>query len=82
MPCSNGLCWTTSSLLVTDYVEVLFKPPLPDLSSVAPCTDKEADSHMLLHVAHAARNGHEKIMIQTVDTGGMLLTLTVTLVSV
>lgn len=28
---------------------------------------------MLLHVAHAARNGHHKIMIQTVDTDVVVL---------
>ena len=54
-------------LVVTSDTEVLSKPPLPDRSSIAPCMHEEADSRMLLHVAQAARNGHHKIMIQTVD---------------
>ncbi|KAL7395390.1 hypothetical protein ABVT39_015644 [Epinephelus coioides] len=60
-------------LVVRNGVEVLSKPPLQDLSSIAPCTHEEADSRMLLHVAHAARNGHQKIMIQTVDTDVVVL---------
>lgn len=38
---------------------------------------QEADSHMLLHVAHAARNGHQEIMIQTVDTDVVVLAVAV-----
>ena len=64
-------------LVVTSDMEVLSKPPLPDRSSIAPCTHEEADSRMLLHVAHAARNGHHKIMIQTVDTDVVVLAVTV-----
>ena len=37
-------------LVVTSDMEVLSKPPLPDRSSIAPCTHEEADSRMLLHV--------------------------------
>jgi len=51
------------TLVVTGDVEVLSKPPLPDLCSVSPCTHEEADSRMLLHVAYSVRNGHKKIMI-------------------
>ena len=58
-------------------MEVLSKPPLPDRSSIAPCTHEEADSRMLLHVAHAARNGHHKIMIQTVDTDVVVVAVAV-----
>ena len=34
-------------LVVTDDVAVLSKPPLADLSSISPCTHKEADTRML-----------------------------------
>lgn len=64
-------------LVVTDGVEVLSKPPLPDQSSIAPCTHEEADSRMLLHVTHAARNSHQKIRIQTVDTDVVVLAVAV-----
>ena len=52
-------------LVVTNDVDVLSQPLLHDLSSIAACTHEEADSRMLIHVAHAARNGHQKIMIGT-----------------
>ena len=64
-------------LVVTSDMEILSKPPLPDRPSIAPCTHEEADSRMLLHVAHAARNGHHKIMIQTVDTDVVVLAVAV-----
>ena len=54
-------------------MEVLSKLPLSDLSSISLCTQEEADTCMLLHVAHAVRNGHQKIMIQTVDTDVVVL---------
>ena len=60
-------------LVITNDVEVLSKPPLSDLSSISPCTHEEADTHMLLHVAHAVRNAHRKMMIQTVDTDVVVL---------
>ena len=55
-------------LVITNDVEVLSKPPLSDLSSISLSPHEEADPRKLLHVAHAVRNGHQKIMIQTVDT--------------
>ena len=64
-------------LVITSDMEVLSKPPLSDRSSIAPCTHEEADSRMLLHVAHAARNGHHKIMIHTVDTDVVVLAVAV-----
>ena len=50
------------------WTAVLNKPPLTDLSSISPCTHEEADIRMLWHVAHAAQNCQQKIMILTVDT--------------
>ncbi|KAK0146492.1 hypothetical protein N1851_014183 [Merluccius polli] len=60
-------------LVITDDVGVLSSPSLPDLSSISPCTHEEADTRMLLHVAHAVQNGHQKIIIQTVDTDVVVL---------
>ena len=57
-------------LVITDG-EVCSKPPL------APCTHEEADSRMMLHVSHAARHGHNKIMIRTVDTDVVMLAVSV-----
>jgi len=64
-------------LVITDGEEVCSKPPLSDLSSLAPCTHEEADSRMQLHASHAARHGHHKIMIRRVDTDVVLLAVSV-----
>jgi len=64
-------------LVITDGEEVCSKPPLSDLSSLAPCTHEEADSRMLLHASHAASHGHHKIMIRTVDTDVVVLAVSV-----
>ena len=63
-------------LVVTDG-EVCSKLSLSELSSLAPCTHEEADSRMMLHVSHAARHGHNKIMIRTVDTDVVVLAVSV-----
>jgi hypothetical protein len=55
--------------LVVSVGENVESTPLQeDLESLGPCNHEEADSRMLLHVAHASRHGHEKILVRTVDT--------------
>jgi len=60
-------------LVITDGESVLSKPPVDDIDSLSPCNHEEADSRMLLHVAHAAHHSHRKIMIRTVDTDVVVL---------
>ena len=64
-------------LVVTNKMDVLSKPQLPDISLISPCTHEEADSRMLLHVGHAVKSGHRSIMIQTVDTDVVVLAVAV-----
>lgn len=64
-------------LVVTDGEEVCSKPPLSELSSLAPCTHEEADGRMMLHVSHAARHGHKEIMVRTFDTDVVMLAVSV-----
>ena len=44
-----------------------------DVHTLASCSHEEADSHMLLHVTHAAQHGHHQMLILTVDTDVMVL---------
>ena len=44
----KSLVQEDKQLVVTSDMEVLSKPPLPDMSSIAPCTHEETDSCMLL----------------------------------
>ena len=62
-------------LVITDGDTVLSKPPLPDITGLAPCNHEEADIRMMLHAAHA---GHNKIIIRTVDTDVVVLAVALT----
>ncbi len=53
----------SKELIVTDGEEVL-SVPQRDIRSLVPCNHEEADSRMMLHVAHAARHGHHKILVR------------------
>ncbi len=63
----------TKELVVTDGEQVLSVPSQNNLHLLSPCTHEEADSRMMLHVAHAAQQGHQGILIHTVDTDVVVL---------
>lgn len=48
--------------------EVLCSPEESDLTNLAPCSQDEADTRLLLHVAGAVQKGSKKVTICTVDT--------------
>jgi hypothetical protein len=56
------------SLLATkgDQVVVYGKPV--EYSSISPCTHEEADTRLVLHVAHACSIGHQRACIRIVDS--------------
>ena len=55
-------------IYVTDGEHVLSNPRREESAILDPCQQEEADTRMLLHVAHAANEGHSKVLICTVDT--------------
>ena len=48
-----------------------------ECSVIAPCSPEEADSHMILHVAHAVQHGHHRILVRTIDTDVVVLAVMV-----
>ena len=64
-------------LVVTDGEQVICVPQQEDVNSLAPCNQEEADTRMMLRVAHAAQHGHHQIQVRTVDTGVMVLAVMV-----
>ena len=52
-------------------------PQQEDVNSLAPCNHEEADTRMMLHVAHAAQHGHHQIQVRTVDTDVVVLAVMV-----
>lgn len=67
----------SKELVVTDGEQVLCVPPQQDVQSLAPCSHEEADSRMMLHVAHAAKHDHHRILVRTVDTDVVVLAVMV-----
>ena len=63
--------------VVTDGDRVLCVPPQQDIDALAPCNHEEADSRMLLHVAHAAKHRHHQILVRTIDTDVVVLAVMV-----
>ena len=42
---------------------------------VSPCNQEEADTRIFLHAKHASMNGHNKVLVQTVNTDVVVLAL-------
>ena len=64
-------------LVATDGEQVLCVPSQHETNLLATCNHEEADSRMMLHVAHAARHGHQQILLRTVDTDVVVLAVMV-----
>jgi hypothetical protein len=60
---------TCKQVITTDVLK------LPRCTGLAPCTQEEADTRMLLHLEHAVRQGHNKVSIHTVDTEVVVLAI-------
>ena len=55
-------------MYATDGSRILCSPAESYLAHLAPCTQEETDTQLLLHVADAVQNGCKKVTICTVDT--------------
>ena len=73
----NSFCQVNKELVVTEGDQILCEPPQEDTHLIAPCNHEEADSRMMLHVAHAAQHGHHQILVRTVDTDVVVLAVMV-----
>ena len=61
-------------LLTTKADFVLSNQPA-DLTAVSPCKQEEADTRMMLHLPHAAEQGHTKAYLRTVDSDMVVLAI-------
>ena len=48
-----------------------------DGSTLSPCSHKEADTRMFIHVADAANQGFHRILLRTMDTDVVVLAVSV-----
>ena len=66
----QAFCKEDKEVVLTDGKEPLSAQLLQDVHILAPCSHEEADSRMLLHVSHAAKDGHNQMLIRTDWLGG------------
>ena len=52
---------------------VLTSQAIDNMAMISPCTHEEADSRMILHIAHCAKTGYAKIIVKTVDSDVLVL---------
>ena len=64
-------------LVVTNGNQIVCVPAHPDVHLLTPCNREEADSRMMLHVAHVAQHEHHQILVNTVDTDFVVLVVMV-----
>ena len=65
----------TKLVVTCDGSSVLSYTLCPEISSLMPYTQEEADTRMFLHVLHAAKCGVKRAMIRTVDTDVVVLAI-------
>ena len=56
-------------LITTKSDAVLSNQPSAEISDLQPFNHKEADSRIILHLAHASSQGHERAYVRTVNSG-------------
>ena len=69
-----GLSLETSQIIATHHKEVLCTHSRTT-ASLAPCTQEEADTRILLHVSDAVTHGYGKVMIRTVNSDVLVLAI-------
>ena len=69
------ICITSSSQqMLTLYV--LSNKPI-DMTALSPCQQEEADTRMMLHLYHAAGQGHSEVFLRTVDSDLVVLAINI-----
>ena len=63
------------SISTKDETIVSTQNDMSDVEYLQPCSHEEADTRILLHVAHCARQGLRKLLIRTVDTDVVVLAI-------
>jgi len=62
-------------LLVSTNLQSVLSNKQQDISGLQPCNHTEADTGILLHLAHAANQGHQIALVRTVDSDVVILVI-------
>ena len=68
---------TEKQVVTTNGEDALCRHP-QYVRSFAPCNHEEADSRMILHLEDDVNVGYKKVILQTVDTGVVVLAVALT----
>ena len=63
--------------LLTTKADIVLSNKATDISALSPCQQEEADTRMMLHLRHAAMQGHTKAIVRTVDSDVVVLTINI-----
>ena len=71
------VCETGRMVITSTKDETIVSTPneMSDVEYLQPCSHEEADTRILLHVAHCARQGLRKLLIRTVNTDVVVLAI-------
>ena len=74
------LQWDTADLhyeLLTTNADIVLSNKPTDMTALSPCQQEEADTRMMLHLYHAAGQGHSKAFLTTVDSDVVVLAINI-----
>ena len=60
-------------LILSTSIERVLSNKQHDVSGLEPCNHAEADTRILLHLAHASQQGHQVALVRTVDSDVVIL---------
>ena len=63
--------------LLTTQADIVLSNKATDITALSPCQQEEADTRMMLHLRHAAMQGHTKAYVRTVDSDVVVLTISI-----
>ena len=61
--------------LLTTKADLVLSNKATDLTALTPCQQEEADTRMMLHLHHAAEQGHTKAYIRILDSDAVVLAI-------
>ena len=61
-------------LISTESEKVLSNKPF-DVSALQTCNHAEADTRIILHLAHASSQGHDKAFVRTINSDMIVLVI-------
>ena len=70
-------CETGRKVIISTNDEAIVSKQndMSDVEYIQPCYHEEADTRILLHVAHCVRQGLRKVIIRTIDTDVVVLAI-------